>query len=248
MEWFEIDRDGVDAPFVRLDHVDAVLFTAANYGRNGESPERVLGVNTVLALRVLDACIRGGCPLFVHADTALRNIRSAYALSKRQFAEWGRLLAEQHSLRFLDMRLEHLYGPGDDEGKFPAFVIGTMLRNEPELSLTPGEQRRDFVFIDDVVDAYQVLVDAATGMEPGYGEFPVGSGRSVSIRDFVTLVKDLTGSRTALRFGALEYRPHEVMDSEAELGAMTALGWTARTCLEDGLRRTIDIERRRCGS
>jgi len=246
IEWFTIDRDGVDAPFTRLGQVDAVLFAAANFGREGEGLDHVFEVNTALPLRVLNASILGGCPLFVNADTALHNIINAYSLSKHHFAEWGRFLSQRHQLRFLDVRLEHIYGPGDDERKFPAFVIRTLLRNEPTLPLTPGEQRRDFVFIDDVADAYQVLVQSSGTLALGYHEFSVGSGHSATIREFVSIAKEMTASQTRLEFGALGYRPHEVMQSEAELAAMQALGWTARTSLEEGLRSTIDMEKQRC--
>ncbi len=49
----------------------------------------MLQVNTALPLRVLSEAVAAGCPLFVYADTALRNVANAYSLSKRQFAEWA---------------------------------------------------------------------------------------------------------------------------------------------------------------
>ena len=195
LSWFQIERDGLAAALA--DGADVVIYTAANFGRSGERHEEVLQVNTALPLRVLSEAVAAGCPLFVYADTALRNVANAYSLSKRQFAEWGELFAAEARVRFLDLRLEHMYGPGDDESKFPAFVIGTLLRNEPEIRLTLGEQRRDFVFIDDVVSACEALVDNTERLPTGYGEYSIGSGRSVRIREFVELVQSLTGSESA---------------------------------------------------
>ncbi len=247
VEWFGW-TDGIDAAFAAPRTPDAVVYAAASFARGVEPPSSVCEANTLLPLRVLERSLHASVPLFLNADTALHNVLNPYSLSKHQFAEWGRLLAADRGLRFVNVRLEHLYGPGDDESKFPAFVVASLLRNEPELRLTQGEQQRDFVFIDDVGDAYDVLLDADARLASGYHEISVGSGRPVRVRDFVETVRDMTGSTTVLRFGALPYRPHEVMRSAAELDAIHALGWTPRTSLDDGLKATIAAERERCAS
>ena len=60
---------------------------------------------------------------------------------------------------FINMRLEHFYGPGDADSKFTAHVMNSCLRNVPELKLTLGEQRRDFFYIEDVVSAYLIILE-----------------------------------------------------------------------------------------
>ena len=73
----------------------------------------------------------------------------------------------------------------------------------------------------------------------------VGSNELISIRDFVTLVKKLcNNTNTSLNFGALPYRNNEVMSTNVDTSFLKSLGWEARYTLEDGLRDTINLERK----
>jgi nucleoside-diphosphate-sugar epimerase len=63
---------------------------------------------------------------------------------------------------------------------------------------------------------------------------------AITIREVMQLIRRLSGSHTQLAFGAVTYRPHEVMFSQADLTKMRALGWSPRFSLEDGLKRTVE--------
>ena len=117
------------------------------------------------------------------------------------------------------MRLEHFYGPKDVDSKFTTHVMNSCLRNVPELKLTSGEQKRDFIYIDDVVSAYLIILDNIKGFSDFFNEFDVGSGAAVSIRDFVEKVHQITDSQTHLAFGSIPYRTGEVMSSNANADA-----------------------------
>jgi len=122
-------------------------------------------------------------------------------------------------------------------------VIRACLRNDPELQLTSGEQRRDFVYIDDVVQAYDVLANRWPELQAP-ASIDVGSGEAPPVREFVERVHRLTASSTRLAFGALTYRPEESMLYRADVDALQRLGWRPRHSLEEGLRRTIALETR----
>lgn len=141
----------------------------------------------------------------------------------------------------------YLFGPGDDPSKFTTRVTRQCLRNVGRLPLTSGAQRRDFIAVEDVVAAYQTILRNLEAIGRGYSEIPVGSGRAVSIRALVETIRDLTGSRTRLDFGALPQRDGEPMESKSDNSRLAALGWYPRTDLVDGLRRLVADERRRLG-
>jgi len=244
------DWDGADPGAVFRDHPDitAVVHAATCYGRAGESVQAVFEANTRFPLQLLEAAAGHGVPLFVNTDTALPGHVNAYALSKRQFAAWGRHFAEGRALRFVNVRLQHIFGPGDEPPKFAAHVIRSCVANVPELPLTPGEQQRDFIYIDDAVAAYALLVAAAGGQDAWFQEYDLGMGKAIAIREFVEQVKRAAGATTRLRFGALPYRPNEAMTCQADLGAMRRLGWDWQTSLEAGIRKTIETERAACAS
>lgn len=220
--------------------IDAVIHTAASYGRNSESASQMVEANLGFPLRLMDAAIASGVRLFVNADTSLDKFLNAYSLSKAQLVEWGRHLSQQKKIQFLNLRLEHFYGMGDDDSKFTTYVIKNCLLNVPELKLTLGEQKRDFIYIDDVVAAYLLLLENREKLTGWFLEFDVGSGEAVTIREFVELACRLTDSTTGLNFGARPYRSGEAMLSQANTGPLRQLGWRCGYTLEQGLKRVIE--------
>lgn len=237
-----LDADGLASRALFMDHgkIDAVIHTATSYGRNGESASQIAEANLSFPLRLLDASVAAGIPLFMNTDTALDKFLNAYSLSKTQFAEWGSHFAGQKKIRFLNLKLEHFYGSGDDDTKFTTHVINSCLKDAPELRLTPGEQKRDFIYIDDVVAAYMLLLEKQESLADWFVEFDVGSGEAVTIRRFVELVHQLTASKTYLNFGAHPYREGEVMLSQADVVPLQKLGWYCRHTLEQGLKLVIE--------
>ncbi|MHB0995552.1 MAG: NAD-dependent epimerase/dehydratase family protein, partial [Elusimicrobiales bacterium] len=124
--------------------------------------------------------------------------------------------------------------------------IQSLIRGVPGMDLTPGGQRRDFVYIDDTVEALSAIISHEMRSAKKYVSYEVGSGQPVSIREFVETIKRLTGNdSTRLNFGALPYRENEVMESKADLALVKSLGWLPKVPLAEGLERTIALEKRR---
>lgn len=239
----DVEELDFDRLFSDCGEIDTIIHTATCYGRNGESVSEVFTANTEFPLRLLDAGSRAGVKMFLNTDTILDKYLNLYALSKNQLLQWGKFFAKHEKIRFANLRLEHFYGPDDDPTKFSAYVINSCLANVPELRLTKGEQKRDFIYIDDVVSAYLVLLKKLDSIDDKFVEFDVGSGRSVSIKNFVETAHRLVASKTHLAFGAIPYREGEVMHSEADMSGLTALGWRCRYDIEDGLKEVIKQEK-----
>ena len=146
------------------------------------------------------------------------------------------MLCTHNKIFFVNMRLEHFYGPEDADSKFTSHVMNSCLRNVPELKLTFGEQKRDFIYIDDVVSAYLIILDKIKGFSDFFNEFDVGSGAPVSIRHFVEKVHQITKSQTHLAFGSIPYRTGEMMSSNANVESLVELGWFCKTNLDKGLK------------
>lgn len=230
--------------FVQVVRPDAVIHTACAYGRQGESTLQLTDANIRFGIGLLQALHQIDHPVvFINTGTALEATVSPYALSKHQLAQWGQCFATQagSQLQWINVLLQHMYGPGDDPSKFTTHVIQTCHRNEAVLKLTAGEQRRDFIYIDDVVSAYTTLLHQAAMLPPALN-IEVGSGQAPTIRDFVETAHRLTFSTTTLQFGALPYRANEAMFCQANIDHMRQLGWCPVHDLNAGLEKTIELE------
>jgi nucleoside-diphosphate-sugar epimerase len=241
------DSDEDIGAFVALARPEAVVHTACAYGRAGETTLQLFDANLRFGLVLLEALAQTGSPQvpvsFLNTGTALDPTVSPYALSKQQFSSWGRAFASQpkSALQFINVHLQHMYGPGDDASKFTAHVLRACQSHRPELALTAGEQQRDFIFIDDVVNAYATLLTHRQKLAP-CEDIDVGSGEAPSIRSFVETVHRITRSTTRLLFGAIPYRPNEAMHCQADITRLRELGWSPSFSLESGLKRTLEME------
>lgn len=227
---------------------DAIVHTACSYGRKGESVLDLIDANMRLGIALLQAALdsnpREDAPpiLFLNTGTVLEAGVSNYALSKTQFSAWGAMLSASapKQLQFIDVRLQQMYGPGDDCSKFTTHAIEACRQNVARLALTKGEQLRDFIHIDDVVQAYDCILERSHQFA-ACDVIDVGSGEAVTMRNFVELVKQLTGADTVLDFGAVPYRENEAMLCVANTERLRSLGWHPTIELRDGLSRLLNI-------
>jgi nucleoside-diphosphate-sugar epimerase len=221
-------------------NIDFIVHTATSYGRNNETPMEIFEANTEFPLKLLDAASIANVKKFINTDTVLDKYLNLYSLSKNHLLEWGKFYSMRNKIQFVNMRLEHFYGLGDDESKFTTFVINKCLANSENLELTPGEQKRDFIYVDDVVSAYMTVLNNDNKDNKWFEEYDVGTGKSITIKEFVETVWRLTNSKIKLDFGVLPYRKDEVMNSTPNIKGLIDLGWECKYSLEEGLSLTIN--------
>jgi nucleoside-diphosphate-sugar epimerase len=108
------------------------------------------------------------------------------------------------------------------------------------IKLTPGDQLRDFIYIDDVVAAYIAIINSLDIIGSQIvKEFEVGSGEVHTIKDFVLTAQRIIGSGSELSFGALPHRENEIMYSMANLNPLLELGWECKTSMEAGIKKIV---------
>jgi len=223
--------------------VPAIFVHAATcYGRQGESNDEVSRANFEWPKSLLSLLQESHC-LFVNIDTSLPATVNSYADAKRRFSDYAREFAAAGGVRVLNCRLESVYGPGDDVSKFQMLLLKALLRNEPVVPLTEGMQTRDYIYIQDAVNAILLLVQHRLSMGCSYLTADVGTGIPTRIRDFAWAMKRIIGSSSYLDFGAIPYRKNELMHTKADIFTLKSLGWTPETELEEGLRLLVDSKR-----
>jgi nucleoside-diphosphate-sugar epimerase len=226
----------------RAQNFSGVIHCATNYGRDENDLDDTIEANLILPLRLLKHAFENKLEFFINTDTILDKRINYYSLSKAQFKDW--LLFFSGKIKSVNLELEHFYGKGDDPTKFVSKIVKDLALNEVrDLDLTLGEQKRSFIYIDDVVRAFKLILDKINLLEPGFNSLQVGSKTQISIKDFVLLTKELChNTNTRLNFGALPYRANEAMEVSVDLSKLEALGWTEQTTLRQGLEKTIAFE------
>ncbi len=234
-----------DIPFRELFYsgkIEVIIHCATNYGRGGVEPPELVDANLILPLQLLQAGFDSGVHCFINTDTILDKSVSDYALSKSQFREWLGTYAQK--MVCVNIALEHFYGSHDDPTKFVSFIVRQLLNNVDCINLTMGEQRRDFIYIDDIVSAFLLIIDNSTSSKTGYFDYEIGTGVTITIREFVELAKHIVlNTQTQLNFGALPYRENEAMEIAVNTAAIRDLGWIPATSLTNGLSKMVEQER-----
>lgn len=162
---------------------------------------------------------------------------SPYASSKRYTEELAVQLTEQSSLDIVALRYFNVFGPRQDpQGEYAAVIpkfIDLMLGSDRPVIYGDGEQSRDFVYIEDVVQANLLAIDG----EPGI--YNVATGSRSTINELVAHLNSILERDIEPEYAAA--RPGEVRHSLADiLNVEQALGYEPKVTFESGLRQTVE--------
>ncbi len=226
---------------------DAVLHLAGHVS-GGREPSLVLPTlhaNLTSTVNVLSAAHRHGIKRVVVAGSMEEPSPtdghpvppSPYAVAKWASSAYGRLFAGLYGMTVIHLRIFMVYGPDQpDATKLVPYTILSLLEGTAP-QLASGGRRVDWIYVDDVVDAF---VAACAADLSGAVTVDVGSGRRTTVRDVVGRLADLVGAEVTPRFGALADRPLEG-EPVANVGpAARILDWRPTVGLDEGLRRTVD--------
>ena len=230
-------KNGIPENLFKEQAVDIIIHTATLYGRQQESTNEIATANLFIPFDLLDKAIANKCSTFINTDTVLDRFVSTYALTKRHFQEW--LYLRRNEIKVINMQLEHFFGPNSNSTNFITAMAQKLKNNESPIDLTLGEQQRDFVYIDDIVSAYQTVIDKRNEISNKFSNFQVATNELISIKELMEYLKEITKSESELNFGAIPYRENELMKSETDNSKLLALGWKPQYSIKEGLKLTI---------
>jgi nucleoside-diphosphate-sugar epimerase len=233
--------------FLKIDNLDKyfsqnqfnlVIHCATNYGTNDKKLSDIIFPNLTFPLKLLELCEQYHVKTFINTDTILPKNISGYTLSKFQFYEWMKKFSEK--INCINVKIEHFFGPGDNKTKFVISNILNLINKKKFIYLTKGKQKRDFIYIDDVISAFDKIILWSNKKRNGLYNFEIGTNKLISIKNFMKLLKKLTNNeKTILRFGYIPYRKEELMTSKVNNNNLIKLGWRPKNLLTEGLKKTI---------
>ena len=257
------DRVFVDDVFAS-DRFDAVFHVAgqASIRLSFSDPEADLATNVLGTVNVVRACMGTGVRRLVHASSMTvygepeqiptpEHVAcvpvSYYGVTKYAAERFVHVTGARSDvdLDVTSLRMFNVFGPRQSiENPYQgvlAIFIGNVMRGEPITVHGDGEQTRDFVFVDDVVDAWMRVLDAPEAVG---AVFNVGSGRQTSVNELADSVLDAFGESRAswdVRFEGTQLGDQR--RAAADTSAIERLGWRSSSTLLDGVSRSVSWAR-----
>lgn len=197
-----------------------------------EAFQRHGGERVVFAGTCMEYDWRYGC--FSEALTPC-NASSNYGICKNSLLQMVRAFCLHTTLSFAWGRIFFLFGPYESESRLVATTIKSLLNGQPA-RCTHGEQYRDFLYVEDVADAFCSLLDSSIT-----DAINIGSGKLIEIRQLVQSIAIKIGRPELLKLGALPTRPGEAAIVYPDISRLTKeLLWKPRYTIDEGLDKTIN--------
>jgi nucleoside-diphosphate-sugar epimerase len=224
--------------------------------RSIEDPSTCVDINVGGTVKILRAATASGTVRrFVYAstcaiygdsvdsakkETTAADPLSPYATSKLAGEYFCQNFFRLYNLQTVVLRYFNVYGAGQDpNGAYAAVIprfLTNIVRKQPLIIFGDGEQSRDFVHVQDIVDAN--LKAALTTADVGGKVLNIGSGRGTTLNELVEQLKQI--SEPCLSVDKLDPRPGDIRHSRADISeAASLLQFSPSVTLEAGLARTL---------
>ena len=241
---------------------DAIFLAAARVGgiyANDTVPADFIADNLAIALNVMRAAIAAkvkklmflGSSCVFPRDAAqpmtedllltgsLEPTNEWYAVAKIAGIKLAQAYRRQFGADFISVMPTNLYGPGDNYHPDNSHVPAALIRRFHEAKVKGAEEvvvwgtgkpKREFMAADDLGDACVFVMKHYSDE----GFLNIGTGQEVSIKEFAQVVAEIVGYRGKLVFDAS--RPDGPPRKRLDISRLTALGWTAKTPLREGMK------------
>ncbi len=213
-------------------------------------------VNILGSLNVIEGAVAAGVDKFVFASSGgtlygspdeipvregqPQTPESPYGVAKKAVGDYLYYYRKIRGLEYTALALANVYGPRQDpfgEAGVVSIFAGKLLGHERPVIYGDGSQTRDFVYVDDVVDAFVRAVDKGGGLLMN-----IGTGVETSVQQLFDVMARLAGVKQPARYDPP--RPGEVQRSALDPSrAGIHLGWQPWTSVDEGVARTLDYFR-----
>lgn len=212
-----------------------------------EEPLEFQRVNVAGTANVLEFCRTHGARLtFVSAylyglpdrlpvsEACVPRPNNPYALSKYLAEQVSSFYADHYGVNVTVIRPFNIYGPGQ-RAHFLIPRILAQVKERQIIRVKDSAPRRDYLYIDDLVDALVRTIDGPSG----YNVFNIGSGASISVQDLIGVIQSVAGTDLQV-ISEGDVRPNEIDDVYADINkARDVLRWAPTVTLQKGIQRMV---------
>ncbi len=252
--------------FFATERPEYVFLAAAKVGgivANSEAPADFMYVNMMLEMNVINSAWRNGCrkleflgssciyprmapqpmPESCLLTSSLEQTNEAYALAKISGLKYCEYLNRQYGTDYISVMPTNLYGPNDNYHPTHSHVLPALIRrfHEAKVAGAPsvtcwgdGSPLREFLYVDDLANLCVFLMNNYSGNET----VNAGTGKELTIRELTEIVAETVGYEGEILWDT--EKPNGTPRKLLDVSKATALGWTARTELRDGVRMAYE--------
>jgi GDP-L-fucose synthase len=180
----------------------------------------------------------------------LENTNEPYAIAKIAGVKLCENYYLQYGCNFFSVMPTNLYGKYDNFDLENSHVIPALIRKFHEAKIHNSEKavlwgtgapRREFLYVDDLAEAVVFLLenaDAGNFYRQGISHLNIGTGNDIRIDELACLVKEIVGYKGEVNYDSS--KPDGTSRKLLDISRLSALGWTSKTSLKDGLRKTYE--------
>lgn len=241
------DWEVVDA----IGRIDIVIHLAAKTSvpESFLTPREVLHGNIVSTLNVLELCRKYMAKIIFASSSVVYGIpqllpinenhpnngSNPYAISKIVGENLCRAYNQSFGIKALIVRAFNIYGPNQSSNSVVADILHQIKQNE--IILKDPHPKRDFIYIDDVIEAY---VKLCAYENSAFEIFNIGTGESYSVKELVDTAIQIIGKKIEVKYAG-EKRINEINEIRADIAkANKLLDWKPIVGLEEGMKKIID--------
>jgi len=232
---------------------DWVFHLAAHGAYSWQTDLRhTIQTNIIGTINLVEGCLKTGFEAFVNTGSSSEYGFKDYAPSEKEWLEpnshyavtkasatlFCRYVAQSRGAHLVTLRLYSVYGPYEEPRRLiPTLILRGLDGELP--SLVNPDVSRDFVYVDDIIEAY-LLAAMRPGQELG-AVYNVGTGIQTSLREVVDMARRVMGIRIEPNWGSMRDRTWDTKYWVADNRKIQSeLGWQPRYTFEQGFRLTVD--------
>ena len=173
-------------------------------------------------------------------DTTIPNPNAPYAVAKFACEKYIEYAHRSCGLQYVIVRQTNAYGRTDNNFFVTEQIITQMLDNSNQCNLGYQEPYRNFIFITDLLDAWEIMIDQFDQISNNI--FTLGPNNAISIDAYAKLIAKKLNWTGEINWNTKPKRPGEIWvlnSSEEKLTRLT--GWKPKVSLDEGLNKTIQI-------
>ncbi|WP_286239739.1 NAD-dependent epimerase [Neptuniibacter halophilus] len=262
------DREGMAALF-RQEKFDRVIHLAAQAGvrYSLQNPFAYVDSNLVGMMTILEGCRNNEVGHLVYAssssvygmnvkmpfstDDAVDHPVSLYAATKKSNELMAHSYSHLYDIPTTGLRFFTVYGPWGRPDMAPFLFTRAILQGEPIKVFNHGKMRRDFTFVEDIVegviriqdvipqrDDQQAMNSPAASKAP-YRVYNIGNNQPIELMEFIQAIENAAGREAVKEY--LPMQPGDVPATYADVsGLEQAVGFKPSTSIQDGMNRFVD--------